>query len=238
MFDSTPPNLPVEPAPKPAMPGQASAPSSVPASAPVAGAPVVKGKKEPEDIFAGLQLGGEEPTGAAMPGRAESPSRTSPLMILAIIVVSLLVLGGIGFGVWMFVIKPKAEVPAEIPAVQQPAVNPAPAPSVPVTTPPPNVPIPITTEAPATTEPAAATATSPEPTTAPAGIPLPSVALTEGVDTDADGLTDAEEGLSKLRYSSSLPHPSSGSLNARGLRSAPQKARRIRWGYNLAALRA
>lgn len=192
MFDSTPPNLPVEPAPKPVMPGPAPAPSSGPAGAPIAGMPVVKGKKEPEDIFAGLQLGGEEPTNAAMPSRAGSPSRTSPVMILAIVVVSLLILGGIGFGVWMFVIKPKAEVPAEIPAVQQPA---APAPSAPVTTPPQNVSVPITPESPATTEPAAATATAPEPTTAPAAIPVPTVAPTEGVDTDADGLTDVEEGI-------------------------------------------
>lgn len=168
---------------------------------------MAKGKKEPEDIFSGLDQGAPASDGPA-PAMEPAPRRAFPVKAVVIIVVALLVLGGGGFAVWAFLIAPSAATPVVVPTVGTPAtpttpVATTPTPVVeqpptpaeqqeaqPVTVPPAGVNIP----APTPITPTPAPTTEEPPTTTPAP---PTVAPTEGVDTDGDGLTDMEEVLYK-----------------------------------------
>jgi len=203
MFDSAPPNLPVEPAPKtpPATPQMPTAPTA-PMTAPQA---MVVGqiKKEPEDIFKDLDTAGQTAADTALMPEFESASRKSPVKLIGFIVGGLVVLGGIGFAAWYFMLRPKPAVPVEtaaLPAVETPKEQietPPPMPETPVTTPPAGVNIPAPQSI---APPTNATGTSPEtqptatqPEAAPASVA--GTAPVEGTDTDQDSLTDAEEAL-------------------------------------------
>jgi len=148
------------------------------ASRPLSTAPL---KKEPEDIFAGLDTASEPVTSGGM--EMESEPRRSPLKFILIAILVILLVAAAGGAVWYFFIREKPVVvqtqtpttttPTIVttqpePVVETPPVQPA------DQTPPPNLPPPqsITT----TTEP----------------VPTP-VALIESADTDGDGLSDPEE---------------------------------------------
>jgi len=199
MFDSAPPNLPVEPAPKaPQMP---PAPLPQQPTQPIAQQPVVVGqmKKEPEDIFQDLDAANEVPDKALVPEYAAAPSGP-PLKLIGLIVGGLVVLGGFGFAAWFFLGKPKATVEEVLPeAVQTPVEQietPPPASQPPVTAPPPGANIPAPESIAKPPEPAA-TDTIQVPTAQPAAEPAVAAnsAPVEGADADQDMLTDAEEAL-------------------------------------------
>ncbi len=141
----------------------------------------VAAKKEPEDIFAGI----ETPAAPIKPSASAMPvaRRVFPWKLILIVLIVLVVFGGIGFAVWTFVLKPSTtEVPAP-PPVSAPTAAPAqtieqpPPAAQPVET----APTPVTTTPPGTT--------IPTPITTPTVPPV----VGEGIDTDADGLTDMEE---------------------------------------------
>ncbi len=206
MFDSVPPNLPVEPVtPPPAAP---VAPPSPPPQTPEIMTPPMPmstgGKKEPEDIFSGLD---QTPTiKGGMPKPVGSPPSAFPVKLVAMIAGAVVVLALVGGAVYFFVLKPKAVTPA-------PAVSSAPAPTKPIgipTTPapvveqPPAAAIPTPTEQPmvtstpvaelpVTTPPAGINVPPPTAVTPPVAISSPPAVVTEGKDSDADQLTDAEE---------------------------------------------
>ncbi len=188
MFDSTPPNLPVDPAsPVPPM----EAPSSS------AGMTASSGRKEPEDIFENLDM---SETGRAVPVSdpvMDMPPKKSPFMIVGIVLAILVVLGGGGFTAWYFLHTPttptqidnntnaesgtpRVVVTTPEPVVEKPIVPP-PSDNVSIT-PPANAPSPQPIGQPNTPPPAPPVQPSPEPA------PIISVK-----DTDADGLTDVEE---------------------------------------------
>jgi hypothetical protein len=143
------------------------------------------GKKEPEDIFAGLDTGNEAP--AAAPNATSAP-RKSPIKMILMILAGFVVLGGIGFAAWYFLIRqeapsavvpaPTAVTPSVVPSQPEPVVEVPPV--VPVTEPPAGSDIPLPTDTVDTTTPAVQT---------------PVVTATPGLDRDSDGLTDAEEAL-------------------------------------------
>jgi hypothetical protein len=142
------------------------------------------GKKEPEDIFASLDTGGEK-TSASGPVMEEAPRR-SPLKAILGLVVGLAVIAGIGFAVWYFLIRSQAGVEGTPTTTSQtPTVVPTePSPVVEV---PPSVPIEPVTEP---------VVVPPTGTNVPPPVVEPTPALTPavpGIDRDADGLTDAEE---------------------------------------------
>lgn len=146
------------------------------------------GKKEPEDIFAGLDTGAEVPPMAG-PMTGPAPWRSPIKMILAI-VAGIVVIAGIGFAAWYFLIRreaplavtpaPPTSTPSVVPSQPEPVVEVPPA--VPVTEPPPGTNVPLPTNA-------VETPTSAAPT------PPVSVSAAPGLDRDNDGLTDAEEAL-------------------------------------------
>ncbi len=202
MFDATPPNLPVAPAPSgagqvPTVPS-APVPQSPPVPPSVPPPPVgpmpprpagpmphpsltTSSKREPEDIFAGMEKAARSSSvsGPAMP---EPRGSRFPARIILIGLAALFVLGILVFTLWKFVAEPKKKLVTNVrstPAkevkqvvVEEPLPVPE-SPRVPVTTPPPGIPIP---------------APAPQVVLVP-----PPVSPSEGVDTDADGLTDAEE---------------------------------------------
>jgi hypothetical protein len=192
MFDSAPPNLPVEPgsAPAPAAPAPVSppAPPSVPPSQP-APAPSAKplSKKEPEDIFAGLDTGGEAPQEEVM--GLEPERRRSPLTFLLVGLLIVLLVAAAGAGIWYFFIREKPVAPVTTPTVSpnppvvtsdsEPVIETPPPQPPDDTTPPPNLP-----------PPQSITPT----TSAPPVTPSP-VVLVEAADTDADGISDPEEAV-------------------------------------------
>ncbi len=211
MFDSAPSNLPVEPnaAPTPATGAATPAPdasstlvpvvppSSRPAqplsqpapsvpSQPVSTAPM---KKEPEDIFSGLDTATDVSADAGELDLGEAPPATSKVKVILLSLLVLCVVGGAGFGVWYFFIREPAAPSAGI--VQKTSSNPPVVTSdaEPVVEAPPALP----------EEPSAAPAFSPPPsiatTTEPAPSPLATTTFVpaEAPDRDGDGLSDAEE---------------------------------------------
>jgi hypothetical protein len=185
MFDSTPPNLPVEPTPTmPPMPSGAAAPKSSPTPPQAPPIPMVsRGKKEPEDIFSDMDQGGR-PMKAETPEMGEEPRSGPPFKLIGLILGAVVLLGAIGFAVWTFVLKPSAAPvpPVVIGAPKTPEVVEKPPvidQTQPVTQPPSGVNIP-----------------APQPITPPAPPPVavePAPPAVEGADADSDGLTDAEE---------------------------------------------
>ncbi len=219
MFDSTPPNLPVEPqVPKPA--AQPPQPASIkPQVVPVPSAPPLRptlskpliqtDKKDPEDIFSGLDVVAEQREANMQDTKAKPAPRRSPIIIISIIVAAIVVVGFVAFVVWAFVLKPKtpsqkvstpktnatAAAASSTPAIQptsasQPAL--APVTQTPAGA---NIPLPVGTNG------TTSSAVSSSETTSPAVIPIPSSAVvstaapTEGIDLDKDGLTNIEEAL-------------------------------------------
>lgn len=194
MFDSTPSNLPLEPLPEtskpaaPPMPAPSVVPPTMPAPAPRPASIMpssMSGKKEPEDIFAGIDKPEQE--GHPMPSMAPpAPKHGSPLKGILIAAIILIVLGGGGFAAWYFLIREEAApTPVVTPTPVQPIVE-----VPPVTEPTPVVTPPVTEPTPTATEPV---------TTPPAGtnIPPPTSVATpaEAIDADVDGLSDPEEQL-------------------------------------------
>lgn len=192
MFDNVPPNLPVEPTSSSGPSPASSAPMTPPASPRPAAAPLApmakSGKKEPEDIFSGLDQGAPPEGMAPMPELEDHPPRGGGLKIILIAVGGLALLGIIGFTVWMFFIRTPEAPPAPAPVlpgpgnevVEQPPVI---EPQQPVTQPPAGVNIPAPTPI---TQPPPVPPSEPEPAP-PSGPPV------EGADLDADKLTDSEE---------------------------------------------
>lgn len=182
MFDSPPPNLPVEPGANP----PATPPPSAPPAPPQAGT-----AKEPEDIFSGLDKGPEKQSVAMPP--VEEPAGSPVLKIALIGFVLLALIGGVGFAVWYFLIRAEPaeelvkvnapesediiiEKPTIVTAEPEPVVKPPLASDEPVDSPapvPPNIPTPQ------------------QPDLEPIAPVIPS----EAPDTDNDGLSDSEEDL-------------------------------------------
>jgi hypothetical protein len=149
------------------------------------------GKKEPEDIFSGLDTGGDTPEEThAMDMEPEHRSSSMKLIVFALII--FFAVAGAGAAVWYFLIReqpsptgilaPTSTTSPVVTAENEPVVETPPAlpPEPETTTPPPNIPPPqsITTS---TQE----TPTGPTPPTQP----------TEAADTDGDGLSDPEEAV-------------------------------------------
>ena len=176
MFDSTPPNLPVEPAAPvplktaaPPAPPRPAAPAG-PGPKPVPAVPLTtKGKKEPEDIFSGLDAAAEQKAANEGMTMAEAPKQ-NPLVVAGVVVAGLLVLGAAGYVVWAYVLHPTSpSAPVVVPTtsptpripsgqIEQPPVTQQPAPA-PIPTPNPNP---------------AASSSAPTPVTQPpAGINIP-----------------------------------------------------------------
>lgn len=133
-------------------------------------------KKEPEDIFSGLDQAASPSAGASIP---VAPRAGFPWKLIIILVVALLVVAGVGYVAWSYFVSAKPEA---VPVTQTPiAPTPKPVEQIEqppvVETPPP---------APVTQPPAGATIPTPV-------IPALTIAPTEGIDTDGDALTDAEE---------------------------------------------
>lgn len=189
MFDSVPPNLPVEPVPSaPTAPAVPAAPATE-----IMGS--TRGKKEPEDIFSGLEQSSANPTNDEPLSVSGSPRGRSGLRIALIVVVALVVLAGIGITVWLLFFT-TSEIKVSAPQVSTSTGQVSPAapekveqpplvetPSVPVTQPPNgvNVPVPVPIQTPTT------------PVENPTTTVTSTASITEGVDTDADGLSDVEE---------------------------------------------
>lgn len=204
MFDSAPQNLPVEPLPQEKPVAPPVEPSVQQASAQQAPAPIEGRKKEPEDIFSNLDLGGvgSTPISVGMAEAPQAPRKALPVKLIAGIVAGILVLGGGGYAAWSFFIVPSAVV--EEPAMQK-------APVVAQTQ---NEPVQQVEDVAVTAPVATATTDQVAPenipmpvVTPPEGIaiPLPTdtrvteslapVVAVEGMDSDADGVTDVEESI-------------------------------------------
>lgn len=164
--------------------------------------------KEPVDILGAVDpvvgKGGVPanlPTApGAVPVTQASMSRRPPVLLFAIIGIVILLGGGVGIFYYLTKIKapaaakPPVTVPTNVPAANEAA--PAPTPAAVLTTPEPVTPTPETTGAPTMASAPVAPPTSPSPnipvpTMPTVGTPTPAGAA--NVDTDGDGLTDAEE---------------------------------------------
>lgn len=179
MFDTPPPNLPVEPTTQ----SLGSEPGSSSASAP----PMIK--KEPEDIFSDLESV-PDPIKTAETIVPEAPSRPSALKLILIAAIILAVVGGAGTSVWYFLIRPDS-VEQPIAEIKTTAENPpaVTAESEPVV----EIPIALPDEPKAPTD----FVPNQNPNLPPpqAITPETKLAPKEGIDTDEDGLTDAEEAI-------------------------------------------
>ncbi|MEK7655770.1 MAG: thrombospondin type 3 repeat-containing protein [Patescibacteria group bacterium] len=182
MFDTPPSNLPVEPTqPKPPLtpPVPLLTKEGLGEVSPNVDKVPGTGKKEPEDIFAELDKSAPATT-TVRPVVEES--RRSPIKIIILLVLILAVVGLIGGAIWYFFVRSssvatektvapssaQAVVPAESePIVEVPPALPEPQPEIPP-------PVSITTPAPNESSEVA-------------------VVPPNGVDSDGDGLTDAEE---------------------------------------------
>lgn len=218
MFDSVPSNLPVEPASSgpapvpPAVPSNLSSPSAPAVMAPPASvaptpppdASPLGGKKEPEDIFSGLEQTMATSSGVASSSMEVATSRSFPLKPILIGAVVLVILAGTSLAVWTFVLKPsstdeladasKANTPVVEQIEQPPVIDES---SVPVVEAPAGIPLPtpepVAIDGASDTLPAdGAVTTSNEEVTQPPILEASKV-IQEGQDTDADGLTDIEE---------------------------------------------
>lgn len=154
------------------------------------------GKKEPEDIFSGMD--GAAPADAGPVITAEPP-RTSSMAkrILVIVLGVVVVLAVVGVVVYVFVIRPNAQKAAAPVVSQQPSVT-APtqttSPTPEQTTPTP-APTPSPSDQNASSTQAPANIPPPTPVAPPAPVAPVVSAPTEGVDTDQDSLTDVEEAI-------------------------------------------
>ncbi|MEO5928077.1 MAG: thrombospondin type 3 repeat-containing protein [Patescibacteria group bacterium] len=199
MFDSAPSNLPVEPAgpaPAPVLPTpepEIQVPSTVASTAPLTPRPTPRPlstaplKKEPEDIFSGLNTGGDDSSGSA-PIEMEPEPHQSPVKFIALAFLIIVLVAGIGFAVWYFfihekpvetgIITPTSTNSPVVIAQDEPVIETPPAlpPEPGTNTPPPNIPPPqsINTSTPATQQP-------------------PTIQIAEAADSDADGVSDPEE---------------------------------------------
>ncbi len=210
MFDTPPSNLPVEP----------KGPMPVPPLQPPSPAPSqtvsTTGRKEPEDIFSGMDQSGGANSANPLPADIYSTPRKSPMKMIVVItsiVLLLIAIGGILY--YVFVMRP-AQQAAETPVVPQtsttqqpftgtpvveqpPVVDQQPTPSAqPVVEPPAGSGIPLPTPTPTltpTTSDEVVTSTNqvttPEPT-APTSL---GAAAVEGADGDHDTLSDSEEAI-------------------------------------------
>jgi hypothetical protein len=206
MFDSAPPNLPVEPPAVPppakppvppsaapmqdsgAMPLQPPVPSAVPAPA-VRPLSMGTDRKEPEDIFSGLDTA--NPTSADLGELDVEPARHTSKMtfiLLAVLIVLLVAAGGVA--AWYFLIREKpattpitttttSQNPAVVTADDEPIVEIPPVVQPSDTQIPPNLP-----------PPQSITTSTQEEVVVPEEDPI---LRTESPDTDGDGLRDAEE---------------------------------------------
>jgi hypothetical protein len=184
MFENVPNNLPVEPLP-PTAPAADPTPSPMkPPAVPMP--PMAKsGKKEPEDIFSGLDqapvASGESP----MPELEDHPSRGGGLKIVAIVFGGIAALALVGAAVWMLFLREPA--PAT-PIVNQP-VTPSPEEEN-IEQPP------VLEQQPVTQAPSGVNIPAPEPVVqTPPTIPepVPVGPPTEAPDLDQDKLSDGEE---------------------------------------------
>lgn len=204
MFDSAPPNLPVEPMPqeKPAIPPSTQPVVQQPVQQPAA--PMESRKKEPEDIFSNLDLGGVGATPIMTGAVASSamPRRSVPIKLIVGIVAGILILGGGGYAAWSFFMVPKATVEesatekapviakAQDEFAQQVEDVSAVAPLTATTT---ELTVVENTPAPIVTPPEGIAI--PLPIDARVTEPSTQVIAVEGMDADADGVTDVEESL-------------------------------------------
>lgn len=193
MFDTPPTNLPVEPKPQPGGP-LPTPPSPTPLQekpplAPLPEEPAAAPEKpvsggEPEDIFGDLDKAEAEVAEAPAPVLEPKPAfNFKPVIIAAVIVV---LVAAVGAAVWFFVIKAKPAPVAPAPVVREPA----PPPTV-VETPP------VMLEEPAPPVVVPPALLPPEPITPeqPAETIVEVIQPVAAPDSDADGLSDAEEAL-------------------------------------------
>ncbi len=214
MFDSTPNNLPLEPT-QPPVPPQDPRPvpraNAVQTPKPILGS--AAGVREPEDIFSNVPDASAGPRGSSVmediPELQDHPAR--PLgKILVGVFAGLLLLGGVGGGVYyMLVIRPAAEEEARAVALANAPKTPTNQVAQPLVNTPPNT----TDQVPNQQNPDTNTIPTPDtsggqvPPTTPPNIPPPTpvvqptettpppVVTTPVTDADGDGLTDAEEGV-------------------------------------------
>lgn len=166
---------------------QTTPPLNLPTSSPLGPTPA----PEPEDIFSGVETGSRRPVGAS-PSMTSSASFTAPLtppsaamtdvqikapLIGSRTVIIILALGGgiillaaLGYGAWRFVRRATTPLPAPGPEAEETAPLPPSLPPVP--------------------ELPTASPTLPEVTEM---NPTPEPAVTTPLDSDSDGLSDAEE---------------------------------------------
>lgn len=197
MFDSAPSNLPIEPAtPSPAP----AAPPSVPQTPPLAPvtppAPAASAqplstaplKKEPEDIFSGLDTATDHTADAGdLDLEPERPHSSSSKTFALLSILIVLLVGGIGAAVWYFLIR-------ETPAQQTGIVATTPSSNPPIVT---SNDEPVIETPPVLPEPGVPP-NAPPPTSiatnTPPLVPVPTTPPpTEAMDTDGDGLSDPEE---------------------------------------------
>jgi hypothetical protein len=143
-------------------------------------------KKEPEDIFSGLDTASEPPSEGAMD--LEPPPRRSPLMFVLLAVLIIMIVGGAGAAVWYFLIR---EPSTALIVETQPSSNPpiVTSDSEPVVETPPALPPESGSQNPPPNIP------PPESITPTPEEPPPAVVLAEASDSDGDGLSDPEEAM-------------------------------------------
>ncbi|MDD5251690.1 MAG: hypothetical protein PHT12_03580 [Patescibacteria group bacterium] len=147
--------------------------------------------QEPPDIFAETDpFKARTAPNGPVPNTPTTVSVPAPVTVagpswLIFVMVGLVVLAGLGGAGYWFFLRPQVTPPASQTATNQPPVE-TPAPSAPAE---PTTPTPAPTEP---TQPAPPTTEQPTTPTEPAVTP-PAVEPPPAVDTDGDGLTDAEE---------------------------------------------
>lgn len=184
MFDSAPPNLPVEPSAPLGSPAPFTPPLSAP-SVPETPQPIITTpRKEPEDMFSGLEREVVRPlTSTPSP---ESSSGGVPWKKLLVLFGAMLLLVVVVAVVWAYVVAPKRKSKALVTQTVAEKTQLTEAPK----------PVAAQLETPTVVETSPTVVTQPPPgVTIPTPVlpPPATLALTEGRDTDGDGLTDVEE---------------------------------------------